>query len=231
MTTPSVEDKTALVTGASSGIGRQQATALAAAGARVVLLGRRLDALQDTAKTIGDAGGEAHCVVADLAVLADIEHIVTEVKKVAGTPIDILCNTAGVNHRQAPTDITLESWQHTLDLNLSAPFFLARALIEDMRQRQWGRIINVASLQTQRAFPNGMAYGASKGGIGQLTRAMAEAWSADGITTGISTKRFRNQARQSHGYWTQRCTSRSRWHNRFSCLRCRRLYYRPNHLC
>jgi len=78
--------------------------------------------------------------------------------------------------------VTAEGWQATLDLNLSTPFFLAQALVPAMRAKGWGRIVNLASLQTTRAFPGGIAYGASKGGIGQLTRAMAEAWSRHGIT-------------------------------------------------
>jgi gluconate 5-dehydrogenase len=98
-----------------------------------------------------------------------------------GAP-DILVNAAGVNLREAPEAITPESWQQTLTLNLSIPFFLARACVEGMRAKGGGRIINIASLQSSRAMPNGMAYGASKGGVAQLTRAMAEAWSGDGIT-------------------------------------------------
>ncbi len=69
----------------------------------------------------------------------------------------------------------------TLDLNLSTPFFLAQALVPAMKAKGWGRIVNFASLQSERAFTNGIAYGASKGGVAQLTRAMAEAWSGDGI--------------------------------------------------
>ncbi|MDJ0611138.1 MAG: SDR family oxidoreductase, partial [Kiloniellales bacterium] len=70
----------------------------------------------------------------------------------------------------------------TLAINLSTPFFLARALVDGMRAKGWGRVVNMASLQSSRAFANGMAYGASKGGVAQLTRAMAEAWSAAGLT-------------------------------------------------
>ena len=78
--------------------------------------------------------------------------------------------------------MTPEGWDQTLALNLSAPFFLSQALVPAMKARGWGRIVNFASLQTTRAIPGGIAYGATKGGIGQLTRAMAEAWSRDGIT-------------------------------------------------
>ena len=102
-------------------------------------------------------------------------------RKPFGAP-DILINAAGINTREAADQVTAEGWRTTLDLNLSSPFFLAQALVPAMRDRGWGRIVNFASLQTARAFPGGIAYGASKGGVGQLTRAMAEAWSRHGIT-------------------------------------------------
>ena len=90
-------------------------------------------------------------------------------------------NAAGINLRQAPDQITWESWDQTLDLNLAVPFFLARELQPGMTARGRGRIINLASLQSTRAFPNGLAYGASKGGVAQLTRAMALDHAAEGI--------------------------------------------------
>ena len=78
-------------------------------------------------------------------------------------------------------EVTKEGWRQTIDLNLTVPFFLAQRLVPAMKEKRWGRIVNFASLQTVRAFAGGLAYGASKGGVGQLTRAMAEAWSKDGI--------------------------------------------------
>jgi NAD(P)-dependent dehydrogenase (short-subunit alcohol dehydrogenase family) len=93
-----------------------------------------------------------------------------------------LVNAAGVNLRQPADEVTPEGWNQTLHLNLSVPFFLAQALVPGMRKKGGGNIINIASLQSYRAFANGIAYGASKGGVAQLTRAMAEAWSSDGIT-------------------------------------------------
>src|SRR3546814_16106673 len=97
-----------------------------------------------------------------------------------GVP-DILVNAAGVNLREPPEAITPESWNRTLTLNLTIPFFLARACLAGLRAKGEGRIINIASLQSARAFPGAMAYGAPKGGVAQLPRAMAEAWSRDGI--------------------------------------------------
>jgi NAD(P)-dependent dehydrogenase (short-subunit alcohol dehydrogenase family) len=176
-----LEGRTALVTGATSGIGRRQAWALAQAGAAVVLLGRREKRLQDVVAEIRNAGGGAAPLAADLEDRSAITGIAARASQCFGT-VDILVNAAGVNLRQAADRVTWESWDQTLNLNLAVPFFLARELQPAMAAQGWGRIINLASLQSRRAFPNGLAYGASKGGIAQLTRAMAEAWSGDGIT-------------------------------------------------
>lgn len=172
----SLEGKVALVTGATSGIGRRQAEALSAAGATIIAVGRDADRLDLLMQEIPGSGFTVQC---DLAT-ADLSDTFTEVIANAGG-VDILCNTAGVNLREPADQITPESWQQTIYLNLTVPFFLARELVPQMRERGGGKIINIASLQSERAFPNSAAYGASKGGVAQLTRAMAEAWSADGI--------------------------------------------------
>ena len=125
--------------------------------------------------------GETAVLAADLSDPKGAEALAAQISKPFGAP-DILVNAAGINTRQAADDVTLDGWQITVDLNLAVPFFLAQAMVPAMKEKGWGRIVNFASLQTTRAFPGGLAYGASKGGIGQLTRAMAEAWSQDGIT-------------------------------------------------
>ena len=169
-----------MVTGASSGIGRHLATVLAKAGAKVVLLGRREKKLHQVEVEIGDKGGSAASLVADLSNKRAAGDIARQATRFFGD-IEIVVHAAGVNFREHVDDITPESWDRTLDLNLATPFFLSRELVPAMRHKAWGRIINIASLQSTRAFANGLAYGASKGGVAQLTRAMAEAWSADGI--------------------------------------------------
>jgi NAD(P)-dependent dehydrogenase (short-subunit alcohol dehydrogenase family) len=105
---------------------------------------------------------------------------IAEMSSPFGTP-DILVNAAGLNLRQPADQVTAEGWRDTIHLNLTVPFFLGPGAGSGMREKGWGRIINFASLQSRRAFANGIAYGASKGGVEQLTRAMAEAWSRDGI--------------------------------------------------
>ena len=168
----------ACVTGASSGLGRRAAETLAAAGARVVGVARRPAALDELK---AELGARADTVVADVADRSAVKALVEQIGSKFGPP-DIVIHAAGVNTREAADDVSAEGWDATLALNLSAPFFLSQALVPAMKERGWGRIVNFASLQTTRAFPGGIAYGATKAGIGQLTRAMAEAWSPHGIT-------------------------------------------------
>lgn len=170
--------RVACVTGASSGLGQRAAEVLAAAGARVVGVARREGPLAEWAGRVGDSAG---FVVGDVAAREGLPGLVEQISAPFGAP-DILVHAAGVNTRQAADDVTPEGWDATLALNLSAPFFLSQALVPAMKEKGWGRIVNFASLQTTRAFPGGIAYGATKGGIAQLTRGMAEAWSGHGIT-------------------------------------------------
>jgi gluconate 5-dehydrogenase len=168
----------ACVTGASSGLGRRAALVLGRAGAKVVGVARRGDALSAWQ---AEAEGDTAAVQADLSDRKAIEGIARDVAAPFGPP-DIVIHAAGINTRQAADEVTPEGWDVTQNLNLAAPFFLSQALVSAMKDKGWGRIVTFASLQSTRAFPGGLAYGASKGGIAQLTRAMAEAWSRDGIT-------------------------------------------------
>ena len=174
---PDLSGRVACVTGASSGLGARAATVLAAAGAQVVGIARREAKLKVWKEA---TGANAAYVVADLANLSEIPAIATAVSEPFGAP-DILVHAAGINTREAADDVTPDGWDVTLSLNLSAPFLLSQQFVPAMKKRGWGRIVNFASLQTYRAFPGGIAYGVSKAGVGQMTRAMAEAWSSDGI--------------------------------------------------
>ena len=171
--------RVACVTGASSGLGQQAASALAAAGAQVIGVARRAEALSDWAERIGP---KAATLSADLSERSQIKEIAAQIATPFGAP-DIVVHAAGINSRETADNVTDEGWDITLNLNLATPFFLSQAFVPDMKAKGWGRIVNFASLQTTRAFPGGVSYGASKAGIAQLTRAMAEAWSGFGINT------------------------------------------------
>ena len=170
----------ALVTGASSGIGREIAGALAEAGAAVVLVARRAQQLAAAQREVEAVGGRAATLTADLANGAALLATAERASSFFGAP-DIVVNAAGINIRKPMLEVTRADWDAILAINLTAPFFLAQALAPAMIAKGWGRIINIASLQSVRAFPMGAPYGASKGGIAQLTRAQAEAWSRHGV--------------------------------------------------
>jgi NAD(P)-dependent dehydrogenase (short-subunit alcohol dehydrogenase family) len=175
-----LSDRNFVVTGASSGIGRAMAGFLARAGAGVVLVARREAELIDAVNQINP--DQAAYVVADLGQREQLPAIAAECKSsLASGHIDGVVNAAGLNLREDVDTVSIESWDATLNLNLSVPFFYTREFVPEMRSNNYGRVINIASLQSTRAFPNGLAYGASKGGISQLTRAMAEAWSCFGV--------------------------------------------------
>jgi len=206
--------KIACVTGASSGLGRAAATMLASAGVQVVGVARRSTALDLWQK---ETRGDTATVVGDLAERTALASIAAAVAAPFGAP-DILINAAGINTRQPADQVTAAQWDATLNLNLAAPFFLAQALVPGMRAKGWGRIVNFASLQSRRAFVGGLSYGTSKGGLEQLTRAMAQAWSRHGITanavapgffhTGLTAPVFDDPALAQH-HADQTCIGRN----------------------
>jgi len=176
-----LDGRRALVTGGNSGIGEAMAHALGLAGARVLLVARRQAELQAAAQRLRADGIQADTLPADLADTAALQSAAAAAEAMLGG-VDILVNAAGVNLRQPFEAVTPEAWQTQIALHLGAPFFLTQALAPGMKQRRWGRIINIASLQSHRAFANSAPYGAGKGGVVQLTRAIAQAWSPHGIT-------------------------------------------------
>lgn len=199
--------RVALVTGASSGIGRRMAGVLAHGGAKVVLVGRDAARLKDAVDEIIGRGGTAVGVQADLDDRSAVAALHADAAVAFGAPT-ILVNAAGINLREPWEKVTMESWERTVHLNLTVPFFVARACVPAMIAQGYGRIINIASLQSYRAFADSMPYGASKGGVVQLTRAMAEAWSKDGITanaiapgffpTALTAAVFNDPAKAAH---------------------------------
>ena len=175
----SLENKVALITGGTSGLGKMMALALAKAGAFVWIASSR-DNAHETLKELKDQGTEGRFIQVDVTSSEALENIVSLIHQ-ESNQIDILVNAAGINLRTSAEDLTLDEWQKTIDINLTAPFHLSQLVADSMKKNNWGRIINIASLQSLRAFDNSIPYGASKGGIMQLTRALAQAYSKDGV--------------------------------------------------
>lgn len=176
----SVKGKTVLVTGGNSGIGEAMGKALGLGGAKLILVARRAEALAKSVEAMKKDNIEAFALSADLSTVDGVFECTKKAQEMAD--IDIIINAAGVNLRQPFTEITPKDWETQIALHLSAPFYLTQQLAPKMAERKWGRIINIASLQSYRAFANSAPYGAGKGGIVQLTRAIAQAWSDKGIT-------------------------------------------------
>jgi NAD(P)-dependent dehydrogenase (short-subunit alcohol dehydrogenase family) len=170
----------AVVTGGNAGIGEAMATALGRAGASLLLVARRAAELEAAADRLRAMDIACDTLVADLGRTPNLPAIGVAIAERGNA--DILVNAAGVNLRQPFGEVTPEAWDQQLALHLGAPFFLTQALAPGMAERGYGRIINIASLQSTRAFANSAPYGAGKGGVVQLTRAIAQAWSSRGIT-------------------------------------------------
>ena len=178
-----LQGKTALITGSTSGIGLGYARALAAEGANVMINGfGDADAIQGyVAELAAASGGKALQSGADMMKPDEIRAMVAECSEKLGAP-DILINNAGIQHVAPVDEFPEDKWDAIMSIILSSAFHTTKAALPAMKAKGWGRIVNFASLQTTRAFPGGIAYGATKAGVGQLTRAMAEAWSPHGIT-------------------------------------------------
>jgi len=176
--------RTALITGGGTGIGAALAKGLAEAGASVILVGRREAPLQDTCQKInaalatGDGRKVAHALPADILQFETLPDVVARAKVMTGKPVTILVNNAGVNVRQPAEKLDREHWQRSLDLMLTAPFFLARACSDGFKEERYGRVICIASLQSYQAFPDSIPYASAKSGALGLARGMAEHFSS-----------------------------------------------------
>jgi NAD(P)-dependent dehydrogenase (short-subunit alcohol dehydrogenase family) len=176
----SLNGRVAVVTGGSSGIGRGMAEALGRSGAAVVVIARRETELAATVRELESYGCRAAWVSADLASRDAVREAAEEAVKPFGEP-DILVNCAGINLRPPMGELSEQQWDATMAVNLDAPFLLGQRFGSGMAARGWGRILNVASQQSFRAFFNSGGYGASKAGLVALSRSQAEAWSPQGV--------------------------------------------------
>jgi gluconate 5-dehydrogenase len=176
----SLAGRVAVVTGGSSGIGRAMAQALGRSGAAVVLIARREDELAAAVRELESYRCRAAWVSADLTSRDAVREAAEKAVGPFGEP-DILVNCAGSNLRPPMGELTEQQWDATMAVNLDAPFLLGQRFGPGMAARGWGRIINVASQQSFRAFLNSGGYGASKAALVALSRSQAEAWSPHGV--------------------------------------------------
>jgi NAD(P)-dependent dehydrogenase (short-subunit alcohol dehydrogenase family) len=186
MSTRKLEGKTALITGASKGLGKAMAMALAEAGARVALGSRNLELLNETAAAVRKLGTEAAVFRVDVT---DEAQVLQLEKAVAGEfgKVQILINNAGMNNRKPVTEFTLAEWRQVMDTNLTSVFLMCRSFVPQMRGQGYGRILNLTSIMSHVALPGRTAYAASKAGLLGLTRALALELAPEKITVnGIS---------------------------------------------
>lgn len=176
----SLEGKIAIVTGAGRGIGRGVAEGLAAQGATVVCASRTRKELDEAAGAIEAAGGAAMVQTMDMSDMSSLDEGVQAVIDAYGQ-IDILFNNAGMNVRQPVDEVTEEDYDRIMTVNLKGLYFLSQKVARHMRSRRQGKIINVGSLTTGRALAKVSVYTATKGAVGQLTKAQALEFGTDNI--------------------------------------------------
>jgi 2-deoxy-D-gluconate 3-dehydrogenase len=172
----SLKGKSGIVTGGGSGIGKAIAKAVVQAGAEIVIAGRDEGKLDKTVSEIKKFGGPVIAVRADISKIKEIEHLMDRTLKEFGK-IDFLFNNAGIIRRTPSEDFTEKDWDETININLKGPFFLAQAVARVMvSQKRKGKIINTSSLSAIQGGKRVPAYAASKGGLTQVTKSMANDW-------------------------------------------------------
>jgi len=171
----------AIVTGTSRGLGQYFARALARSGADLVITSRHADTLKPFADEIGKLGRRAVPLALDVCDLKSIEQMAAAAEDAYGK-IDILVNNAGMNIRKPALEVAWDDWNKILDTNLRGSFFVAQAVAKRMVPRNYGRIINIGSVTSVAGYAGLGPYGASRGGIRQLTMSLADDWGKYGIT-------------------------------------------------
>jgi 2-deoxy-D-gluconate 3-dehydrogenase len=184
-----LDGQIALITGASKGLGWGIARAMAHAGATVVITARTLSALEQLATEIGAEGGSALPLALDVTDVAQINAVVDEVVARFGR-LDIMVNNAGLGAEHDALHVTEADWDALIDVNLKGLFFCCQAAARVMLPRGYGRIVNMSSQLGAVGLPGSAVYCASKGGVNQLTRALALEWSARGVTVNAVAPTF-----------------------------------------
>lgn len=177
----SLDGRAAIVTGGGGAIGRAIALKLAAQGASIAVVDLRLPAAEETAHLVGQAGGRAVPVAADVGSVEQVDLIMRETVAAFGR-VDVMVSNAGIGDIKSFFELTPEAWERTLRINLTGPFLCGQAAAREMVKRKWGRIVNIASISGQKAGWGRTAYGTSKAGLIHLTKQMAMELGALGIT-------------------------------------------------
>ena len=185
----SLTGKSALVTGATGGIGEALAIGFAQAGATVGINGRSIEKVNATCQTIATAGGAAVALVADLTTVDACRQLVSDAHAALGR-IDILVNCAGMNRRKPSVEVTEEDWETILNINLRSAYFLSQAAHPIIAAQGGGKIINIGSVTNTYALDGVTVYGATKAGLAQVTRTMAIEWAPDNIQVNMIAPGF-----------------------------------------
>jgi 2-deoxy-D-gluconate 3-dehydrogenase len=210
--------KVAVVTGGNGGIGLGMAQGIASLGARIVIAGRNADKAADALKRLRDAGADAVFIAADVTKKADCLALMEKTQAAFGR-LDILVNNAGTSIRKMPQDFTEDEWHQVMDTNLTSAFLCSQAAYPAMLAAGGGKMINIGSMMSLFGAPYATPYAASKGGIVQMTRALATAWAKDNIQVNAVlpgwidtdlTKRARQQVQGLHDSVEKR-TPHGRW--------------------
>ncbi|MGJ7496634.1 SDR family NAD(P)-dependent oxidoreductase [Variovorax sp. RT4R15] len=175
-----LEGKVALVTGGNGGIGLGMAEGLAQAGARVVIAARNAQKSAAAVEALKALGSDAFALAADLTDEAAVTALFAQMAERCGR-LDILINNAGINVRKPPDQLSLAEWHQVMDTNLTSAFLCCRAAYPQLKAAGGGKIINIGSMMSIFGASFAPVYGASKGGIVQLTKSMAAAWAVDNI--------------------------------------------------
>ncbi|CAG0944936.1 meso-butanediol dehydrogenase / (S,S)-butanediol dehydrogenase / diacetyl reductase [Anaerolineae bacterium] len=174
-----MKNQVALITGASSGIGKACAFKFASEGARVALVARNADKLNEVVSAIQAQGGAAHAISADVTKESDIERVVRETIAAFGA-IDVVVNAAGILASGNIENTKLQDWDYMMNVNVRAPFYLIQRAMPHLIERK-GNVVNVSSVTGIRAFPNVLAYCASKAALDQLTHCVALEVASKGV--------------------------------------------------